>query len=44
MLTKSLLSALLLIFVSTGFDQDLTNPYNPYSKMEALRKKLWSHY
>jgi hypothetical protein len=39
MLTKSLLSALLLIFVSTGFAQDLTNPYNPYSKMEALKKK-----
>jgi len=39
MLTKSLLSSLLLIFASTSFAQDLTNPYNPYSKMEALKKE-----
>ncbi len=38
MLIKSL-SVLLLISVSAGFAQDLANPYNPYSKMEALKKK-----
>ena len=39
MLIKSLLSVLLLISVSTSFAQDLSNPYNPYPKMDALKKK-----